>query len=104
MNIEPLLRRIRLGEDSTLELKQVRVGDQGKRIDAEGSFNSWTNADGFASLVFTKPSQWEITVAPYAKTVKSEVLKVKFEKFDTEKSLRLPVTNVQGANEASGGM
>lgn len=33
MNIEPLLRRIRLGEDSTLELKQVRVGDQGKRIE-----------------------------------------------------------------------
>jgi predicted HTH transcriptional regulator len=33
MNIEHLLRRIRLGEDSTLELKQVRVSDQGKRIE-----------------------------------------------------------------------
>jgi ATP-dependent DNA helicase RecG len=33
MNIERLLQRIRLGEDSTLELKQVRVGAGGKSIE-----------------------------------------------------------------------
>ncbi len=75
-----------------------------KRTDAEGAFDAKTNADGFCSLVFTKPSQWEITVAPFEKTVKSEVLKVKIDKIDTEKSLRLPVTNVGGSTDASGGM
>ena len=33
MNQEALLRRIRLGEDSTLELKQVAILDEGKRIE-----------------------------------------------------------------------
>ena len=33
MNPLSLLQRIRLGEDSTLELKQVRVSDDGKRIE-----------------------------------------------------------------------
>lgn len=33
MNINRLLERIRLGEDSTLELKQVTVRDNGKRIE-----------------------------------------------------------------------
>lgn len=32
MNIDPLLQRIRLGEDSTLELKQVVIRDGGKNI------------------------------------------------------------------------
>ena len=33
MNIERLLQRIRLGEDSTLELKQVRLRTGGKTIE-----------------------------------------------------------------------
>lgn len=33
MNVERLLQRIRLGEDSTLELKRVSIRDNGKRIE-----------------------------------------------------------------------
>ena len=33
MNIAHLLQRIRLGEDSTLELKRIRVADNGKHIE-----------------------------------------------------------------------
>jgi ATP-dependent DNA helicase RecG len=33
MNIEQLQQRIRLGEDSTLELKQLLVRDDGKTIE-----------------------------------------------------------------------
>lgn len=77
-----------------------------KRTDAEGSFNTWTNDAGSASIVFAKPSNWEITIAPFQKTVKSELLKVEIDKKDVEKSLRLPVTDIKptGSTASSGGM
>ena len=37
MNSERFLQRIRLGEDSTLELKQVKVGAGGKSFELERS-------------------------------------------------------------------
>jgi hypothetical protein len=75
-----------------------------KQTDGASTFTCFTQDDGSAEIVFTKPSAWQITVAPLEKTVKSEFITFKIEKIETEKSLRLPVWNVAGSSEATGGM
>lgn len=72
----------------------------------EKSLTTKTDENGFAAVILSKPGTWEVRVAPFEKTVKSEVLKFKLGQHDIERSLRLPVTVVeeQRSIESTGGM
>ena len=71
MNQEALLRRIRLGEDSTLELKQVAVLDEGKRIEPHpdglsDELAAMGNASGGLLILGIDDKSREVTGIPWA--------------------------------------